>query len=133
MANAGLHIWIAEEKGWITGSLGFTPEPGRIGFGIDPQLAAAVNEAGGDMNAVQVRTLIYVAPQNRGRGIASSLEDRADAQAVEKGFCHVLAYGFDTPEISTWLARHGNGIELGLQAPNGLPCRLIPIRNQSIR
>lgn len=127
MAAAGLHIWIAEDKGRIVGSLGFTPDPGRLGFSIDPQLAAAVEAAGEDPAAVQVRTLIYVSPDYQGQGIASALEARADAQAAKRGCSHVLAYGFDNPEISAWLARHGTAIDLGVPDPSGLPCFLVPI------
>ncbi|QBR35416.1 GNAT family N-acetyltransferase [Leisingera sp. NJS201] len=127
MAQAGLHVWIAEDKGRIAGSLGFTPEPGRLGVRIEPQLALAVEAAGQNMGAVQVRTLIYVSPEYRGHGIASALEARADEQAAQMGFRHVLAYGFDSPEISQWLARHGNAIELGVSDPSGLPCFLVPI------
>ena len=129
MMQMGLHCWIAEDACRIVGSIGFMTEQGETGWSRNPDMRAAAEAKGIDPDTVQVRSLIYVHPDYRGRGIAHELEKRANATSRALGFRYRAAFAYDNELIYRWIHRHGNAIPLDMPDPTGtgFPATVVPI------
>ncbi|QGH74590.1 hypothetical protein DSS3PM1_00053 [Bacteriophage DSS3_PM1] len=131
MMQMGLHLWIAEDNYRIVGSIGFMTEPGETGWTKSEAMKEAAIEKGIDPDTVQVRSLIYVHPDYRGKGLADELEKRANRTSLELGFKYRAAFAYDNEEIYKWIHRHGNAIDLLPEEPTGtgFPATLVPLDN----
>lgn len=57
-----------------------------------------------------VRTHIYVAEGAQGRGLSRALTTASMRDALEQGYTHVLAYGYQTEEIYQWARALHDGL-----------------------
>ncbi len=129
MMEMGMSVWIAEQGGFIIGTIGFMTEPGETGWTKSEEMKAAARKKNIEPDTVQVRSLIYVHPDHRGKGIAHELEKRANATSRGLGFKYRAAFAYDNELIYRWIHRHGNAIDLGMDEPTGtgFPATVVPI------
>jgi GNAT superfamily N-acetyltransferase len=119
-ADAGYHLYYAEEEGRITATLGFQIKKNAL-------LKEEILKVGIDPEEVQmVRSLIYTHPDYRGQGIGSKLKALADEIAYAAGFRFRMTNGYETKEIYDWAMRNKGVIDLKVKGKE-YPSILIPM------
>jgi len=131
MMNMGLNLWYAEERGRIIGTVGIMTRVGNTGYTKCAAMVQATEKLGIDPNKVQVRSMIYVDPAYRGKGLADTLEKKANRTSIDLGFEYRAAYAYQNELIYKWIHRHGNAIDLDTLEPTGtgFPATLVPLTN----
>lgn len=73
-------------------------------------------------------TNIYVDRAHRGLGISRTLAAAALDEARDRGETHVLFFGYETPEIESWIRRLPGARGAGLHDAQGAEVVILPVR-----